>query len=210
MTQDGINKKSLFEIFEKMDDAALQNNKAPQTLCIFGASAVLSYGSTQRQTADIDIWKPASIINDRILQQITEAAGLDYNPMDYNQERPYLQIISEGIVKLPSYNHDTFKWSNGESNEIIWSGEKIRIVAPPASIVAAAKLVRAEPQDIDDIIFIMAAKNITINDIKKAISRFPESARELAQDNAVILDVTIQNAKENYKKNQRKNEGYER
>ncbi len=63
-----MNRKELIDVFQRIDDAL----SAPQTLCVIGASAILAYGHSVRQTDDIDVWRPASRINDR---QIARAAG---------------------------------------------------------------------------------------------------------------------------------------
>lgn len=189
MTFDAIDRKRLTEIFEAMDDAAGRDSvkREHQILCVFGAAAILSYGSNARQTQDIDVWRPASRLNDRALRQMAAAAGLDFNPTELEPDRIYLQIVDDGVVRLPHYDRDEAVWSTGRPNEHIWSGNHITIVAPPAEIVAAAKLVRGEPQDIEDVSFLMNAKGVSTHDIAKAISHFPAEKRDLAKENMVFL-----------------------
>lgn len=189
MTIDAIDGKRLIEIFEAMDDAAGRDTvkREHQILCVFGAAAILSYGSNARQTQDIDVWRPASRINDRAIRQMADAAGLDFNPTELEPERLYLQIVDDGVVRLPRYDRDEAVWSTGKPNEHVWSGNHITIVAPPPEIVAAAKLVRGEPQDIEDVSFLMNAKGVSARDIAKAISHFPAEKREMAKENMVFL-----------------------
>jgi hypothetical protein len=104
-----IDSQSLIQIFERMDDA-LSLSSETQTLCIFGAAAILSYGSAARQTQDIDIWRPASKINDRVIRQMAVAADLDLNPMELEPDRVYLQIVDDGIVRLPPFDRQERRW----------------------------------------------------------------------------------------------------
>lgn len=148
MTIDAIDGKRLIEIFEAMDDAAGRDpvKRQHQILCVFGAATILSYGSSTRQTQGIGVWRPASRINERTISQMANAAGLDFNPTELEPDRIYLKIVDDGVVRLAHYDRDKAVWSTGKPNEHVWSGDHITIVAPPAEIVAAAKLVRGEPK----------------------------------------------------------------
>lgn len=189
MTIDAIDGKRLIEIFEAMDDAAGRDpvKREHQILCVFGAATILSYGSSTRQTQGIGVWRPASRINERTISQMANAAGLDFNPTELEPDRIYLKIVDDGVVRLAHYDRDKAVWSTGKPNEHVWSGDHITIVAPPAEIVAAAKLVRGEPQDIEDVSFLMNAKGVSACDIAKAISHFPAEKREMAKENMVFL-----------------------
>jgi hypothetical protein len=186
---DSINSQSLFQIFEKMDDA-LAGASEKQVLCIFGAAAILSYGSTARQTQDIDIWKPASRMNDRAIRQMAAAADIDLNPMELEPDRIYLQIVDDGVVRLPPFDRQNNRWPNGASSQQIWTGHRLIIEAPPPAIIAAAKLVRASPQDLEDIAFLMNIKGMDERAIAEAVSYLPADHREVAKDNMVILALT--------------------
>lgn len=189
MDDDAINRKRLTILFEAMDEAVSlsSNEPAQQLLCIFGGAAVIAYGSTLRQTQDIDVWRPASEINDRTLRKMAEAAGLAYNPTDLEPETIYLQLVDQGVVRLPDYDKTALTWSTGQRNEVFWRGDHLTVVAAPPAIVAAAKLVRGDPEDIEDVIFIMNAKGIRHRDIAAAISHFPADAAARARENMVLL-----------------------
>ncbi|MBW4656633.1 MAG: hypothetical protein KME20_26855 [Kaiparowitsia implicata GSE-PSE-MK54-09C] len=191
MTSDAIDKKRLERIFIAMDDAAASAKRDHQILCIFGAAAILSYGSNERQTEDIDIWRPASKLNDRALRQMAEAAGLDFNPTELEPDKAYLQVIDDGVVQMPSFDAQNYTWSNGQKSETLWSGDALTIVAPPPAIVAAAKMVRANPQDIEDVAFLMNVKSISTADITIALRHFPQEARHKALENMIMLDLAI-------------------
>lgn len=189
MAPSAITRKTLAEILGQMDEKAASLGYK-QTLCLFGAAAILLYGSNERQTQDIDVWRAASTLNDRAIAQIAEAAELDLNPTDIDPDRIYLQIVSEGVVRLPAFDHGTNLWSNGKPNEILWQGNALTIVAPPPEIVAAAKMIRGEPQDIEDVLFLMASKGVADKDIRKALSSFPVDVRARGQENMVLLAAT--------------------
>lgn len=186
----GITRTSLLAIFERMDDAAKAAG-SNITLCVFGASAVLLYGSEERQTQDIDVWRPASSFNDRSVKAFAAAAGLDVNPTSLAVDRIYLQIVTDGVVRLPDYDPQKALWPGDKPSETLWSGDALTIVAPPPAIIAAAKMVRSDVRDIDDVLLIMARRGVTRADISKALRTFPADASERGRDNLVLLDVTL-------------------
>ena len=182
-----IDRDILIELFEKLDDASTHK----QTLCVIGAAAVLSYGHTARQTHHIDIWRPASTINDRELRKISTAAGIDLDPKELEPNKIYLQVIQPGIVQLPAFSGD--QWATGEQSQTLWSGNKLTIIAPPPSIIVAAKLVRAEDRDIDDSIYLIESKDLKTPEIINAISKLPsKAARDTAMENLTLLRVIIE------------------
>jgi hypothetical protein len=184
---DHIDRDVLIGLFEKLDDASTQK----QILCVIGAAAVLSYGHTARQTHDIDIWRPASSINDRELKKISTAAGIDFDPKELEPNKIYLQVIQPGIVQLPAFSDN--KWATGEQSQTLWSGNSLTIIAPPPSIIVAAKLVRAEDRDIDDSIYLIESKNLKTQEIINAISKIPNATnRETAMENLTLLNVIIE------------------
>lgn len=179
-----MNRKDLIEVFERLDDALA----ASQTLCLIGASAILGFGHSTRQTDDIDVWRPASRINDRQMARAAEAAGVVIDRGTDLPEGVYIQFIDPGIVQLPAF--DGGLWATGESKVVLWTGERLRVEAPPPSIVAAAKLVRAEDRDIDDCVYLVRAKGLSEEVIRRAIEKIADPiAREAAAGNLVILQV---------------------
>lgn len=179
-----MNRKDLIEVFERLDDALA----ASQTLCLIDASAILGFGHSTRQTDDIDVWRPASRINDRQMARAAEAAGVVIDRGTDLSEGVYIQFIDPGIVQLPAF--DGGLWATGESKVVLWTGERLRVEAPPPSIVAAAKLVRAEDRDIDDCVYLVRAKGLSEEVIRRAIEKIADPiAREAAAGNLVILQV---------------------
>jgi len=192
MSSPRIDRKFLEGIFTRMDDALdADGASTKQTLCVFGASAVLLYGSDTRQTQDVDVWRNASDINDRALARMAKGAQLDLNPTKLEVDKLYLQIVTDGVVQLPLFSKDRNLWTGGKPSETLWTGKNLTIIAPPPAVVAAAKMVRAEPQDIEDVVFIMAKKGLKIPDIKAAIATFPGEVRERASENLVYLQLVL-------------------
>jgi hypothetical protein len=192
MSSPRIDRKFLEGIFTRMDDALdADGASTKQTLCVFGASAVLLYGSDTRQTQDVDVWRNASDINDRALARMAKGAQLDLNPTELEVDKLYLQIVTDGVVQLPLFSKDRNLWAGGRPSETLWTGKNLTIIAPPPAVVAAAKMVRAEPQDIEDVVFIMAKKGLKIPDIKAAIATFPGEVRERASENLVCLQLVL-------------------
>lgn len=186
-----IDRVALVKLFEKLD----AESTSEQVLCVIGAAAVLAHGLDGRQTQDIDVWRPASAINDAALARAAEAAGMDYNPAALDVERVFLQTILPGVVQLPDYKDG--KWSTGEASETLWQGDKLRVVAPPPAIIVAAKLVRGEDRDIDDCAYLIEAKRIGPDQIRDAIRGIPDDlGREAAEENLVLVSVLRADADE--------------
>lgn len=179
-----MDRKGLIEVFERLDDALA----APATLCVIGASAILGYGHPSRQTDDIDVWRPASEINDRHLSRAASAAGIEIDRGTDHPEGVYVQIIEPGVVQLPDYERGV--WATGERKITLWTGEKLVVEAPPPAIVAAAKLVRADERDIDDCVYLLRAKGLSMASISHAIAKLNDPvARDAASGNITILKV---------------------
>ena len=121
-----LSRQTLYGILRQMDAALDGQPEAPrQTLCVFGASAVLMYGYDERQTQDIDIWRSASIINDRAIEEMVRHTNIDINPTELQSEKIYLQIISDGVVRLPPFSKSAAAWPSGQPSEVLWEGKKL-------------------------------------------------------------------------------------
>ena len=185
-----IDRARLFEILEKMDSAA----KSQQRICVIGAAALILLGQPARQTGDVDIWRPGSKLLDAELREIAAAAGLAYNPTDYEPEGAYLQIINPGIVNLPEVDGDV--WVTREQSRILWQGQNITVVCPPPPIIAAAKLVRATDVDLDDVVYLIGAVGVTKRQITTALTKFPEPDRQFAKENIRLVEEMLNQAEQ--------------
>ena len=183
-----IDRASLLGFLEKMDRAA----KSQQRICIIGAASLIFLGQPARQTGDIDIWRAGSKLLDSELSQIAAAAGLAYNPTDYEPEGAYLQIINPGIVNLPAVDDDV--WATGEKSRVLWQGQNITVVCPPPSIIAAAKLVRATDVDLDDVVYLIGGVGVSKKQIMTALTKFPEPDRQFAKENMSLVDTMLNEA----------------
>jgi hypothetical protein len=151
----------------------------PTTLCVFGSAPAILLGQPVRMTQDIDVWGPGSDYLSDDLEKACSAAGVLYDPKgDLQADQIYLQIVRPGVVKLPA-QFDT---------QVIERFGNLTIVAPSPAVIAAHKLVRCEPKDIDDIVWWMGQGNVDENDIVAAIGRLPKPLdRETARDNLVMV-----------------------
>lgn len=68
-----VDREALIELFERIDDAL----EAPQTLRVTDAAAILGFGHVERQAQDIDVRRPASVINDRELTRAARTADIE-------------------------------------------------------------------------------------------------------------------------------------
>lgn len=179
-----IDRGALIELFERIDDAL----EAPQTICVIGAAAILGFGHVERQTRDIDVWRPASVINDRELTRAARTADVEIDRGGELPEGVYIQIINPGIVQLPPFADG--RWATGEAKVDVWRGTKLTVESPPASIVAAARLVRGDDRDIDDCVFLVRSKALSEGAIARAIEAMEDrAARDAASENMVLLAV---------------------
>lgn len=155
--------------------------KKPTRLVLIGSSVGMWYGQPGRMTEDVDIWAPKTKVDLADIAQACEKAGVHFDPKDYDVPRDglYLQMVTPGIVRVG-------KWKTEESMFI--SGN-LEVVHPPAENIIASKLVRAEPFDLDDIVFLMGRLDISLDQVRGAVATLPGSARERAEENVVFLEL---------------------
>ncbi len=63
------------------------------------------------------------------------------------------------------------------------------VVAPPARSIIASKLLRANARDLEDRIWLMGSHAIAAEDIRRAIAALPNTVRQEAKENFVLLSV---------------------
>lgn len=135
-----------------------------------------------RTSMDLDVLAKASTFDRSALKDSVEKAGLLFDPKgEIPPETPYVQIVTEGIVQVGSFQLEDTIALQTESNLDV-------ISAPPANLIAA-KLLRGDPRDIEDIFFLMAQFRPDREDIEGIIETFPAQQRERAQENTVYLDL---------------------
>lgn len=153
----------------------------PTTLCIFGSSPAIFCGQQSRQTQDIDVWHANSIYDSGELSRACSRAGVLYDPKgEIDPNSIYFQIVRPGIVALPK---------KFETESLAQYGN-LNLVMPAPAILSAAKLVRANENDIRDVVWWIKSRNIKTRQIGEAIDQFPESGdKETAKENMVFIKL---------------------
>lgn len=151
---------------------------APATLEIIGAWPVIEAGLEGRTSLDLDVWMPGSDADRTALAAACLAAGLDFDPTE-ETDRPYLQLVQAGIVSIPDHQPvPAGRWG------------ALTIVTPPPAALAAMKLIRAEPKDLADVLFLCSRHGLTRDEVAACARRIPDlHARQTAEENLVYLDV---------------------
>jgi hypothetical protein len=158
---------------------ALKKEGSPLRLCLIGSAACLFGGMDGRTSSDLDIWKPASDYDWHELARAAAKAGLLFDPKQtIEPDRPYLQLIEPGLTQLGDFEP-----------VLIERIGRLQLYRPPIENLIAAKLIRAEPKDLDDIRFLVSRHRPDLKRIRKIVARFPARARQCATENLVYLDV---------------------
>ena len=159
--------------------AALGKKGSPVQLCLIGSAACLFGGMEGRTSADLDIWKPASDFDRGELKAAAEKAGLLFDPKQtLEPDRPYLQLVEPGLTQLGKFE-PVFIERIG----------RLHLYRPPAENLIAAKLIRAEPKDLEDIQFLVSRHRPDLKLVRAIIAKFDLQARQRAKENLVYLDV---------------------
>ena len=158
---------------------ALGKKGSPVQLCLIGSAACLFGGMEGRTSADLDIWKPASDFDRGELKAAAEKAGLLFDPKQtLEPDRPYLQLVEPGLTQLGKFE-PVFIERIG----------RLHLYRPPAENLIAAKLIRAEPKDLEDIQFLVSRHRPDLKRVRAIIAKFDPQARQRAKENLVYLDV---------------------
>lgn len=145
---------------------------------IIGSWSLIHAGMPTRSTNDLDVWAPGSELDTEALEAACAFASLDFDPTG-EVTRPYVQVVQPGIVSVP--NHTPVEVAR-------WGG--LILLAPPPAALAAAKLTRAAPQDIADILFLRTKYGLVRADVAAFVELIPNHRhREVARENLVYLDT---------------------
>jgi len=155
--------------------------KKPTRLVLIGSSVGMWYGQAGRMTEDVDVWSPKSEIDLADVAQACEKAGIHFDPRNYDVPRDglYLQLVTPGVVHVG-------KWKTEES---MFRSGNLEVVHPPAENIIASKLVRAEPYDLEDIVFLMNRLSVSMDRVRAAVSTLQGISKDLAQENLVFLEI---------------------
>jgi uncharacterized nucleotidyltransferase DUF6036 len=151
----------------------------PTTLCIFGSAPAILLGQPARQTQDVDVWHPQSSYDAGDLARACEEIGVLYDPRsELNPDAVYVQIVRPGVVALPS----SFE------TEAIGQYGRLKVVMPTPVALSAAKLVRATENDVNDIVWWVMQRSITLKQLEASIEQLPEhNHRETARENLIFV-----------------------
>jgi hypothetical protein len=162
-------------------DALGRTLTKPTTLCLIGSSPGILRGQPDRQSSDIDVWRPHSSYDETELRRACQMLGLLYDPKaELDPAAIYLQVVEPGIVKLPA----------DFAPEVLGQYGMLTLTMPPPAVLSAAKLTRGSPRDIDDIAWWVKVRALMLHDL--AIATLPDtSQREAARENIVLVELIV-------------------
>jgi hypothetical protein len=172
-----IDRDRLARIFDELG----RRLTAPATICIIGSSPGIILGQPDRQSQDIDVWRPNSQYDETQFRRACEELGLLYDPREeLDPEAIYIQIVRPGLVRLPQ----------DLKVEVVGQYGALTIAMPEPALLAAAKLVRGDARDISDVAWWMKERALSLDAIRAAISHLPESSqRESAGENILLVEL---------------------
>jgi Nucleotidyltransferase of unknown function (DUF6036) len=174
-----IDRERLIGIF----DALGRKLTKPTTICVIGSSPGIVSGQPDRQSSDIDVWRQTSDYDETELRQACQELGLLFDPKsELDPDAIYIQVVRPGIVKLPL----------DFGVEVLGQYGVLTVAMPAPALLSAAKLVRGDPRDIEDIAWWIKERALNLDEIRAAIGSLPDpSQREAANENIVLLELVI-------------------
>ncbi len=174
-----INRDRLVRIFDELG----QKLAKPTTICVIGSSPGIASGQPDRQSLDIDVWRPRSAYDETEFRRACQELGLQFDPRsELDPAAIYVQIVQPGIVKLPP----DFKV------EVLGQYGNLTVTMPEPALLSAAKLVRGEPRDIEDVAWWVKERALDLDEIRAAVGSLPDrSQRDAAQENIVLIELFV-------------------
>jgi hypothetical protein len=154
---------------------------APATICVIGSAPGIILGQPGRQSHDIDVWYPSSRYDETQFRRACQDLGLLYDPRsELDPDAIYVQIVRPGIVNLPK----DFKV------EVLGEYGALKVAMPEAALLSAAKLVRGDPKDVEDVVWWVHERALSLAEIRAAINMLPNSSQqETADENMVLVEL---------------------
>jgi hypothetical protein len=175
----GLGRKEWLEKLAQIDQS-LVKQRATARLTLVGSAAGILAGQPARTSIDIDVWKPKSVYQVQSLKKAVESAGLLFDPKTVLEpDRPYIQLMEPGLAQTGRY----------DDGEMLEQFQVLRLERPPVANLIAAKLIRAEAKDLEDITFLISNYQPSKQDVRRAINTMPRTARDRALGNLIYLDV---------------------
>ena len=174
-----IDRTRLMEIFDEVGKRLVE----PSTICLIGSSPGIVSGQVDRQSMDIDVWRPRSTFDDTEFRRACQEAGLLFDPKgELDPDAVYVQIVQPGIVKLPA----EFKL------EILGRYGALTVAMPEPALLSAAKLVRGDPRDVEDVAWWVKERALNLDAIRTAVGLLPDaSQREAAGGNVILVELVV-------------------
>ena len=174
-----IDRDRLLYIFDQLGRKIAK----PTTICLIGSSPGIASGQPERQSADIDVWRPSSAYDETEFRRACQELGLLFDPSgELGPDMVYFQIVQPGIVKLPAQ----FRV------EVLGQYGNLTITMPEPSLLSATKLVRAEPRDIEDVAWWVKKRALDLDQIRIAVGLLPDPVqRETASENVVLVELFV-------------------
>ncbi len=176
-----IDRDRLVQIFGELG----QKLAKPTTICVIGSSPGIVSGQPDRQSADIDVWRQRSAYDETEFRRACQDLGLLFDPKgELDPDAIYVQIVQPGLVKLPQ----DFKV------EILGQYGSLTVAMPEPALLSAAKLVRGDPRDVEDVAWWVKERALDLDQIRAAIGSLPDAAqREAASENIFLVELVMAN-----------------
>jgi len=172
-SDDGLTRK---QWEEKLGQIA-QNLRLPTQLTLMGSAPNILAGQPSRTSMDLDVWNPTSDFDRSDLQNAVEKAGLLFDPKEaIDPTTPYIQIVEPGICQLGEFKPQKIEKRGN-----------LHLEKPPAATLIAAKLLRAQDKDLEDIAWLLSTHQISHDAVRDVILTFPAPQRQTALENLVYL-----------------------
>ncbi len=179
MRQNSLDRVEWIEKLMAIDESLVRQGVSARLMIIGSAIGILA-GQPERTSVDLHVWKPKSRYQLQALKKAVEEAGLLFDPkFTLEPGAPYIQLLEPGVAEIGEF----------EQPEILEQFQALTLERPPIANLVAAKLIRAEEKDLQDIVFLVHKYRPPEEDIKQAISSMPKGARERASENMVYLST---------------------
>jgi len=172
-----IDRDRLVRIFDELG----QRLAVPATICIIGSAPGIVLGQPDRQSQDIDVWRPHSQFDETQFRRACEELGLLYDPRsELDADSIYIQIVRPGVVKLP----------RNFNIEILGKYGALTVAMPEPALLSATKLVRGDPRDIEDVAWWAKERALDLDDIRAAVGSLPDPfQRQTADENMLLVEL---------------------
>ena len=177
MRQSSLSRAEWIEKLMAIDGSLVRQGVTARLMIIGSAIGILA-GQPERTSIDLDVWKPKSRYQLQALKKAAEEAGLLFDPkFTLEPGAPYIQLLEPGVAEIGKF----------EEPETLEQFQALTLERPPIANLVAAKLIRAEEKDLQDIVFLVHKYRPSEEAIKNAVNSMSKWARERASENMVYL-----------------------